>query len=592
MPSPIEDYAFISDLESAALVGRDGSIDWLTFPRFDSPACFAALLGGPEHGRWQLAPAGPIRRCDRRYRDGTLILETVYTTDDGEVAVIDCMPPRDTQLQVVRLVEGRRGRVPMQMELVIRFDTGSIVPWVRRSDRGIIAIGGPDSLCLTTPVEVTGHDMMTTASFAVVEGDVVPFTLSWFPSNEECAPAEDAESLVREAQQWWETWTATGTYQGRWADDVRASLTVLKGLTYAPTGGIVAAATTSLPEWIGSSRNWDYRFCWLRDATFSLLALLAGGFTEEASAWRDWLLRAVAGDPSRLQIMYGLAGERRLSEVTLDWLPGYEGSRPVRSGNAAHEQFQLDVYGEVLDALHQAELAGIDGEADAWDLQRAMVAFLEEAWKQPDEGIWEVRGPRQDFTHSKVMAWVGFDRAIRTAQQLGVDAPVERWAACRDEVHSWVLEHGVDDRGVFVQHPGTSALDASLLMVPLVGFLPGTDERVVRTVEAIERELCVDGFVRRYDTTSAVDGLPPGEGAFLLCSFWLVDALAEIGRLDEATDRFEHLLTLRNDVGLLAEEIDPATGRFLGNIPQAFSHTALVNTAMLLDGQSRGRSPK
>ncbi|MGI8663766.1 MAG: glycoside hydrolase family 15 protein [Acidimicrobiales bacterium] len=590
MACRIEDYAFLSDLESGALVGRDGSIDWLTFPRFDSSACFAALLGNPEHGRWLLAPTAEPRSTKRRYRDGSLVLETVYTTDEGEVAVIDCMPPRDEHLQVVRLVEGRRGRVAMRMELVIRFDNGSIVPWVRNVDGDLLAIGGPDSLRLSTPVEVTGADMTSVAAFSVGPGDVVPFMLSWFPSHQTMRPVRDAEELVRHSERWWADWSSQGTYRGRWSDEVCGSLTVLKGLTYAPTGGIVAAATTSLPEQIGGERNWDYRFCWLRDATFSLIALLAAGYTEEASAWRDWLLRAVAGDPADLQIMYGLAGERRLAESELSWLPGYEGSFPVRAGNAAHEQFQLDVYGEILDALHHAELAGIDGSRAAWELQAHLLDFLEGAWQMPDEGIWEVRGPRQQFTHSKVMAWVAFDRAVRTAELTGFEAPVARWREKRDEVRRWVLDNGVDDRGVFVQRAGSSDLDASLLMVPLVGFLPATDERVVRTIEAIERELTVDGFVRRYDTKELVDGLPPGEGAFLLCTFWLADAQASIGRADDAVATFERLLALRNDVGLLAEQVDPATGRFLGNVPQAFSHTALINTAMLLDGTGLRRT--
>ncbi|MEO7556798.1 MAG: glycoside hydrolase family 15 protein, partial [Acidimicrobiales bacterium] len=461
---------------------------------------------------------------------------------------------------------------------------------VRMVDGDLVAIGGPDSLRLVTPVEVTGEDMTSVARFTVGPGDSVPFTLTWFPSHRFCTEARTGAALIVDAERWWAGWSAQSTYTGRWSADVGASLTVLKGLTYAPTGGIVAAATTSLPERLGGERNWDYRFCWLRDATFSLLGLLSAGYTEEASAWRDWLLRAVAGDPAELQIMYGLAGERRLTEGTLDWLPGYEGSRPVRVGNAAHDQFQLDVYGEVLDALHQAAVAGIPGENSAWDLQVAMLDFLEGGWKQPDEGLWEIRGPRRDFTHSKVMAWVGFDRAIKTAERLGFDCPLDRWRACRDEVHDWVLANGVDDRGVFVQHPGTHELDASLLMVPLVGFLPPTDERVVRTVEAIERDLTKDGFVLRYDTGASGDGLPPGEGAFLLCTFWLVDALVAIGRVDDAEARFEKLLALRNDVGLLAEEVDPASGRFLGNIPQAFSHTALVHTAMLLDGSGPTRT--
>jgi GH15 family glucan-1,4-alpha-glucosidase len=582
VPSPIEDYAFLSDLESAALVGRDGSIDWLTFPRFDSGACFAAILGDRRHGRWLLAPEGEPRRVERRYRDGTLILETVYTTADGEVAVIDCMSPRDKNLEVTRVVEGRRGRVAMLMELIIRFDYGSIVPWVRRIDGGIVAIAGPDALQLVTPVDVHGHDLTTVAAFSVSAGDTVPFRLTWHPAHIPYEPSGDPLKVVASAERWWKSWSKQCTYNTAWAGEVRSSLTVLKGLTYSPTGGLVAAATTSLPEKIGGERNWDYRYCWLRDATFSLLALLGAGYEEEAQRWRDWLLRAVAGEPNRLQIMYGVAGERRLPELELDWLPGYEGSKPVRTGNAASRQYQLDVYGEVFDALYRSAAAELPAHDQAWPLQLALMDFLESGWKEPDEGIWEVRGERRHFTHSKVMAWVAADRAVRSVEQLGETGPIERWSAMREEIRQWVLENGVDDRGVFVQHAGTHELDASLLMVPLVGFLPANDERVVRTVEAIDRELTTDGFVNRYRHREQLDGLPPGEGAFLLCSFWMVQALALMGRTEDATARFEQLLALRNDVGLLSEQYDPITKRLLGNVPQAFSHTALINSAMQL----------
>jgi GH15 family glucan-1,4-alpha-glucosidase len=589
VPSPIADYAFLSDLESAALVGRDGSIDWLTFPRFDSGACFAALLGGPDNGRWLLAPVARPTRVERRYRDGSLVLETVFTTDEGEVAVIDCMPPRDDQLDVIRLVEGRRGRVAMRMELIIRFDYGSIVPWVRRIDGELSAVGGPDALRLRTPIELRAENMTTVASFSVGAGDTVPFQLTWHPSENVCKEAGDPVQTVAEAERWWQQWCDLGHKVERpWHHAVRSSAAVLKGLTYAPTGALVAAATTSLPEKVGGVRNWDYRYGWLRDATFSLLALLAAGYEDEARAWRDWLLRAAAGDPRKLQIMYGIAGERRLPELELDWLPGYRSSAPVRIGNDASKQFQLDVYGEVMDALYHAG-GEIEEGTDEWSLQLALMDFLESGWDQPDEGLWEVRGPRRHFTHSKVMAWVAVDRAVRSVEELRRDGPVAHWRELRTEIEKWVLTHCVDDRGVFVQHPDTRALDASLLMIPLVGFLPGNDERVVATVDAIDRELTHDGFVLRYISDPDLDGLPEGEGAFLLCSFWMVQALVTMGRIDDATARYEKLLALRNDVGLLSEEYDPDTKQLLGNIPQAFSHTALINSAVLLSGRGRAR---
>lgn len=594
MACRIEEYAFLSDLESGALVGIDGSIDWLTFPRFDSPACFAALLGGPEHGRWLLAPAGGIRSVRRSYRGASLVLESVYETSDGEVAVIDCMPPRDNHLEVIRIVEGRRGRVPMQLELIVRFDYGWIVPWVRNLDGQLVAVGGPDSLHLESDIEIHGRDLTSVATFEVRARERACFRLTWSPSNEAVQRADDPLSEVRAAERFWHDWSAKGTYRGEWAEAVSSSLVVLKGLTYDPTGGLVAAATTSLPEALGGQRNWDYRFCWLRDATFSLLALLHAGYSEEAAAWRDWLLRAVAGDPSQLQIMYGLAGERRLLEQDLDWLPGYEGSAPVRIGNQASKQFQLDVYGEVMDALYQSHLADIAVDGPVWELQQVLVEFLEGSWDQPDEGIWEMRSGREHFTHSKVMAWVALDRIIGCAQMGSHAGPIERWSRVRDEIKSWVLENCVDAKGRFVQHPATTALDASLLAIPLVGFLPPQDARVVATVEGIEKELTVDGFVQRYRSSEVADGLPPGEGTFLLCSFWLAQAKAAMGRTGSARADFERLLALRNDVGLLSEQYEPRSGRFLGNIPQAFSHTALVNTALALDSSTEpsARAPR
>jgi GH15 family glucan-1,4-alpha-glucosidase len=580
MPSRIEDYALIGDCQTAALVGRDGSIDWLCVPQFDSPACFAALLGTPENGRWLLAPRGDVRQVRRQYRDRTLVLETEFDTQDGTVALIDFMPPRSRVPDLIRIVEGRRGRVPMQMDLVIRFDYGSVVPWVRGLGRGITAIAGPDMLALRTDVETRGEDLRTKAEFDVAEGQRACFHMTWYPSNEE-RPAElDTASALEETEAWWREWAERCTVGDEWCQAVRRSLITLKALTFAPTGGIVAAATTSLPEQLGGVRNWDYRYCWLRDSTFTLYALMLAGYYDEAAAWREWLLRAVAGEPSRLQIMYGLAGERRLTELELSWLPGYEGAAPVRIGNGAWGQHQLDVYGEVMDSLHQARRFGLDGGGDAWRVQHAIMEFLESDWREPDEGIWEVRGPRRHFTHSKVMAWVAFDRAVKAVEQFGLDGPVERWRALRDEVHAEVCREGFDpDLGAFVQSYGSRELDASLLMVPLVGFLPPEDPRVRGTVEAIERVLVTDGLVNRYTSGSRVDGLPPGEGAFLLCTFWLADCLALIGRHDDARAIFDRLLSIRNDVGLLAEGYDPHSGRMVGNFPQAFSHVGLINTA-------------
>ncbi|MFO0927146.1 MAG: glycoside hydrolase family 15 protein [Gemmataceae bacterium] len=588
MSQRIEDYAIVGDFQTVALVGRDGSIDWLCLPRFDSGACFAGLLGVPLNGRWLLAPAGEVRAVSRRYRGDTLVLETVFETADGSAAVIDFMPVRDRDPNLVRIVEGRGGRVPMRMELVIRFDYGSIVPWVQRVDGGIWAVAGPDALCVTTPVRLRGHDMTTVAEFPVEAGQRVPFTLTWHPSHLPPPAPIDPEQALRETVDWWQAWSARCTYAGPWREAVLRALIGLKALTYAPTGGLVAAATTSLPEQLGGVRNWDYRFCWLRDATFTLCALVNAGFAEEARAWQDWLLRAVAGDPATTQIMYGLAGERRLTEFELPWLTGYEGAHPVRVGNKASEQFQLDVYGEVLDAFYQGRKAGLKAVPAGWNLERALAEFVERAWERPDEGLWEVRGPRQHFTHSKVMAWVAIDRAIRSAERGGLQAPLDRWRPLRERMHDEICRRGFDvGRNSFVQAYGSKLLDASLLMLPLVGFLPATDPRVRGTVAAVERHLMRDGFVQRYDTGATDDGLPAGEGAFLACTFWLADNYVLLGRHDEAVQLFERLLRLRNDVGLLSEQYDPAANRLVGNFPQAFSLVGLINTAANLSQACR-----
>ena len=581
----IEDYALISDLQAAALVSRSGSIDWLSFPRFDSGACFASLLGNEENGRWLIEPNEPARSVTRRYRDQTLILETEWETASGAVRVLDFMPPRGTNPDVVRIVEGVRGRVPIRMELVIRFDYGSIVPWVRRTNgQARIAIGGPDALLLRTPARLRGEDLRTFSEFVIESRERVPFTLTWFPSHADMPAAIDPEQALRDTEEYWRGFCTRSTYSGGWAAVVQRSLMVLKALTYAPTGGIVAAPTTSLPEHIGSVRNWDYRYCWLRDATLTLLAFLNAGYVDEARAWRQWLLRAAAGDPADLQIMYGVGGERRLTELELDWLDGYEGSRPVRIGNQASEQLQLDVYGEVLDALFQGRAHGLPAEAPAWALERKLLQHLETAWRDPDEGLWEIRGPRRHFTHSKVMCWVAFDRAVRSCEEQRFEGPVERWRELRDEIHDEVCRRGYDPSlASFTQSYGSKSLDASLLVMPLVGFLPATDERVQGTVDAIQRTLMRDGLVLRYVTDGEnVDGLPPGEGVFLPCSFWLVDCLELLGRHDEAHALFERLLGIANDVGLYSEEYDPAEQRLLGNFPQAFTHLALVNTAFNL----------
>ncbi len=593
MPLRIEDYALIGDTQTAALVGRDGSIDWLCLPRFDSPACFAALLGGPENGRWLLAPAQDATRVTRRYLGDSLVLETQFETATGIVRLVDCMPPRGREPDLVRIVEGVEGEVEMRMELVVRFDYGSIVPWVRTIDGVLRAIGGPDALALHTPIPTQGAGLTTVAEFTVRPGERVPFLLVWHPSHDSVPAPIDPLAASAETRQWWEDWCARCTYTGPWRDQVMRSLITLKALTYGPTGGIVAAPTTSLPEQIGGVRNWDYRFCWLRDATFTLGALMSAGYVDEAAAWRNWLLRAVAGDPADLQIMYGAHGERRLIELELDWLPGYEGARPVRIGNAAVHQLQLDVYGEVVHALHVARLTGIAPDPDAWVLEKVLLQSLETRWHEPDEGIWEVRGPRRHFTHSKLMAWVAFDRAVDSVEHLGLDGPVDRWRRIRREIHDEICRSAYDPaRQAFVQSYGSTELDASVLTMPLLGFLPADDPRIAGTVRAIERELTIDGFVQRYAMhhgSEQVDGLPPGEGTFLLCTFWLADCYAMMQRHDEATALFERLLGLVNDVGLLAEQFDPHAGRMLGNFPQAFSHVGLIDTALRLTrGQGVG----
>jgi GH15 family glucan-1,4-alpha-glucosidase len=576
----IEDYALIGDCQTAALVGRDGSIDWLCFPRFDSGACFAALLGTPDHGHWRLNPKGSIRSIRRRYRQGTLVLETDYETSDGAVTLIDCMPPRSKERELVRMVVGRRGQVPMQMHLTIRFDYGSVIPWVRAIEKGIRGIAGPDTIVLHAGTKVHGENFATVADFVVSEGQRVPFILRWHPSHEPSPLPNDPEVSIFYTERWWQKWTNRCTYTGPWRKAVLRSFITLKALTYAPTGGILAAPTTSLPEQLGGVRNWDYRYCWVRDATFTLDALMQGGYIDEARAWREWLLLAVAGKPSQINIMYGLAGERRLPELELEWLPGYEGAAPVRTGNAAYQQFQLDVFGEVMDTLHLARKVGLEADNNAWRVQRALLDHLESAWKEPDEGIWEVRGPKRHFTHSKVMAWVAVDRMIKSVERFGLEGPVERWRSLRAAIHEEVCLKGFDPgRNSFVQYYGGNALDASLLMIPLVGFLPASDARIRGTVEAIEHNLMAGGFVVRYATAPGVDGLPPGEGAFLPCTFWLADNLEFLGRHVEALEIFERLLNLRNDVGLLSEEYNPQIQRLVGNFPQAFSHVALINTA-------------
>jgi len=585
----IEDYAFLSDTQTSALIGRDGSVDWLCFPRFDSGACFAALLGEAENGRWLFAPANEIKATRRRYRGDTLILETEIETAGGAVRLIDFMPPRGENPDIVRIIEGLRGTVRMKMELIIRFEYGHVIPWVRKKHGGLEAIAGPDALILRTPVETRGENLTTVAEFDVTEGERVPFVLTWFASHEEPPRAIHPEHALEQTEKYWTSWAKKCGHEGPWREAVVRSLITLKGLTYAPTGGIVAAATTSLPEEIGGVRNWDYRYCWLRDATFTLVALIEAGYLEEACSWREWLLRAVAGSADQMQIMYGVRGERRLEEFEIDWLTGYENSRPVRIGNAATKQFQLDVYGEVLGSMYRAHRAGIESSELDWRLQAALLNFLESKWKEPDEGIWEVRGSRRQFTHSKMMAWVAFDRGVKLIEQCNCSGGehLERWRKVRDEIHAQVCAQGYNaKKKAFTQFYGSEELDASLLMMPLVGFLPATDERVRNTIEAVERELMEGGFILRYRAQgNNVDGLPGTEGVFLLCTFWLADCLHLIGRTEDARTLFERLLALRNDLGLLSEQYDPHVKRQLGNFPQAFSHVALVNTARILSGE-------
>ena len=583
MSSRIEDYALIGDCEAAALVARNGSLDWLCWPRFDSDACFAALLGSEDHGHWLIAPRDRAAGVTRRYRPNTLILETRFECSEGAVTLVDFMPLQATRSSVVRLVVGERGRVTMCTKLVLRFGYGAIVPWVTRHDDGTLrAIAGPDMVVLRTPVHLTGQNLTTVGEFIVVAGQTVPFVLTYVPSHLSPPPL-DARSALEATESFWTGWSKKCRPPGHCSDAVLRSLITLKALTYWPTGGIVAAPTASLPEQLGGIRNWDYRFCWLRDATLTLIALMDAGFYDEAQSWREWLLRAVAGSPDQVQIMYGIAGERRLTEAELPWLPGHQGSAPVRIGNAAHSQLQLDTFGEVMDALHQARCKGLAASESGWALQQSFLSHLERIWTEPDEGIWETRGGRQHFTYSKVMAWVAFDRAIKSAEQFGLEAPLARWRELAAAIHADVCRRGFDpELGSFVQSYGSKHLDASLLLLPLVGFLPPDDPRVRGTLQAIERRLLVDGFVMRYDTAATDDGLPPGEGAFLACSFWLVDAYMAQDRWQDARRMFERLLDLRNDVGLLSEEYDPRTGRLVGNFPQAFTHVALVNSAFNL----------
>jgi len=587
--SRIEDYAVLGDLETAALVSTAGSIDWLCFPRFDSPACFAALLDTPDAGRWQIAPAAGGTCTARRYIENTLVLQTDWVTPEGTVQITDFMPPRGHAPDVVRIVEGVNGAVPIRSNLRLRFDYGRVVPWVRHHHDQVVAVAGPDCVRLRTPVVTEGHEMSSGSEFTVRAGDRVPFVLTWHPSHEAVPRVVDPELALTETLSFWTDWVSSGTpMTGPYRGAVTRSLLTLKALTYRPTGGIVAAATTSLPEQLGGPRNWDYRYCWLRDSTYTLQALLSAGYLKEAKAWREWLLRAVAGDPADLQIMYALDGTRRLPEAELPWLAGYEYSKPVRTGNAASDQLQLDVWGETLDGLALSRDAGISSHDSAWDLQLALMDHLEGNWDQPDNGLWEMRGARRHFTHSKVMAWVGADRmvkAIRSHRDL--PGPADRWEALRDSIHADVLAHGYDvERNTFTQSYDSPALDASLLMIPRVGFLPPTDPRVTGTILAIQRDLTEDGFVKRYQTGESDDGLPGGEGLFLACSFWLVDALHLAGDQIQATQLFERLLALRNDVGLLSEEWDPTAGRQLGNTPQAFSHFPLVTSALQLHAGS------
>ena len=583
MATRIEDYALLGDCQGAGLVSLEGSIDWLCLPRFDSDACFAALLGDHENGFWKIAPVSPVRHVRRAYRPGSLTLETELTTDEGTVVLVDFMAIGEPTADLVRIVVGKAGAVPMRMELAIRSGYGRVVPWVQKIPDGIQAVAGPDLFRLTTPAELHGEDLRTVAEFTVGAGERMPFVFDWFPSHLVPPPPVDPDVAYARCEEFWREWSSRSRVEGPYAALIMRSLVTLKALIYEPTGGIVAAPTTSLPEWLGSVRNWDYRYCWVRDATFTLYSLLSAGYVDEARAWRDWLLRAAAGAPSQLQILYGIAGERRLVEVELNWLCGYENSAPVRIGNMAAEQRQLDVYGELIDTLYVAAEAGLPNSEAGWALQRSLVRHLETVWMLPDSGIWEVRGPTRHFTHSKIMCWVAFDRAVKAIEKFGVSGPVEHWREVRDQIHAEICEKGFEPSiNSFVQHYGAKEPDASLLVMPILGFLPPDDPRIVGTVEAVQRMLMKDGLVLRYLPEPSVDGLPPAEGAFLACTFWLADALVVLGRTDEARAIFEHLVSLTNDLGLLSEEYDPVAKRMLGNFPQALSHVALVNTAMNL----------
>ncbi len=581
MPLPIDDYALIGDCETAALVGRDGSIDWLCWPRFDSDACFAALLGTENNGRWRICPTGTGYTVSRSYRANTLLLETRFASESGTVVVVDFMPPRGAASDVIRWIQCSSGRVSMRMECILRFGYGAVVPWVSRIDeRAVKAIAGPDMVVLRSDVEMHGENLSTVSDFELREGESAFFSLTYLASHLPLPEPPDVQAALQDTEAFWRDWVQSSTASGHWEESVVRSLITLRALIYAPTGGIVAAPTTSLPEQPGGTRNWDYRFCWLRDATLTLLALMNGGFYQEAGAWRAWLLRAIAGSANQMQIMYGLAGERRLTEWEVPWLSGYQGALPVRIGNAAHAQLQLDVFGEVMDALYQARRNGLDGDEASWAVQLELLAHLETVWREPDAGMWEVRGPARHFTYSKVMAWVAFDRAVKSVEQFKVRGPVEHWDAMRSTIYDDVCAHGYDPvLNSFVQSYGSKQLDASLLLLAAVGFVSAQDRRFIGTVAAIERQLLRDNFVMRYDTQVTADGLPPGEGVFLACSFWLVDAYEMTGRHDEACRLFDRLLKLRNDVGLLAEEYDPAARRFTGNFPQAFSHLALIGSA-------------
>jgi len=580
LASPIEEYALIGDCRGAGLISRSGAIEWLCLPRFDSGAFFAAILGENRHGFWQIAPTHGVVNTSRRYVKGTLVLETDLITTTGVVRLTDFMAPQTHESDVFRLVECLEGQVELQSQLCVRFDYGSILPWIRRLDRGVRMGAGPERVDCISDLRMEIEENSAISHFTLAAHEQAAFQLTWTRTQDPPPLEKNVKQALADAIQWWRDWSGRCTFEGLWRDDVVRSLITLKALTYAPTGGIVAAPTTSLPEHIGGVRNWDYRYCWLRDATFTLYSLLIGGYTEEAKAWREWLVNAAAGNPSQLQIMYGVAGERRLTEIELDWLPGYENSAPVRIGNAAYSQHQLDVPGEIMEALHLARRYGIDPDKDAWRVQAALLEFLESEWSKPDEGIWEIRGPKRHFTHSKVMAWVAADRAVKDIELFGMPGESHRWQKLRDMIHTEVLAQGYSEKlGAFVQSYGADETDASLLMLPLVGFVEATDPKMRGTLRLIEERLVSDGFVVRYRTESNVDGLPVGEGAFLLCSFWLADNYALAGRYEQARELFEKLLSLRNDVGLLAEEYDPRARRMLGNFPQAFSHVGLVNTA-------------